>query len=593
MNILGLNAFHGDASAALLVDGRLAFALEEERLNRIKHWAGFPALAAQACLAGADPARLEHVAISRDPRAHFWTKVARALRRPGDWRRTTSRARNTVEVARLATGLRVAGIPGGRRVRTHFVEHHRAHLASAFFASPFDQAAVVSIDGFGDFSSVMWGVGRGNQIEVRGSVQFPHSLGQFYTAFTQLLGFPKYGDEYKMMGLSAYGTPRFARQVRDVVRVEGDQVRLNLDYFIHHSAGVEMTWGGGEPSIGSIYSRKMADVFGPARVPAAKLEQRHADLAASVQIVLEDCYFALLNTVHERTGLKTVCLAGGVALNCVANGMIFERTPFEDVYIQPAAHDAGTSIGAALHVWHQVLGQPRGFVMRHVYYGPEYSVAEIERELTRCGLEPTRHDEDQLIDSTARELADGKIVGWFQGRMEFGPRALGARSILADPRRHDMKDILNARIKFREPFRPFCPSVLAEATGEFFETSYPSPFMVQAYKIRPEQRNLIPAVTHQDGTGRLQTVERDVNPLYWKLLKRFGELSGVPILINTSFNDNEPIVNTPAQAIDCFLRTNMDGLAIGSCLVLKAAHANHLNSARPPIGAERGPHDRY
>jgi carbamoyltransferase len=564
------------------------FAIEEERLNRIKHWAGFPSLAARACLAATGGAELERVAISRDPRAHFWTKVGRVLARPGDWRRSTSRARNTVEVVRLASRLKRAGLTGAERARLHFVEHHRAHLASAFFASPFEEAAVVSIDGFGDFSSVMWGIGRGNHIDVRGGVRFPHSLGQFYTAFTQLLGFPKYGDEYKMMGLSAYGEARFADRVRDVVRVEGDQVRLDLDYFTHHSKGVDMTWDGGEPVLGRIYSQKMVDVFGPARVPRTEVHHHHADLAASVQTVLEECYFALLNTVYERTKLKKVCLAGGVALNCVANGMIFDRTPFEDVYIQPAAHDAGTSIGGALHVWHEVLNQPRGFVMRHVYYGPEYSDAEIERELQASGVEYERLDENQLIDRTAREIAGGRIVGWFQGRMEFGPRALGARSILADPRREDMKDILNARVKFREHFRPFCPSVLAEAAGEYFERDYPSPFMVQAYKIRPEQRGRIPAVTHQDGTGRLQTVERDVNPRYWRLLNRFAELSGVPILVNTSFNENEPIVNTPAQALDCFLRTNMDGLAIGSFLALKAQNATHGDTARVFAEANAG-----
>jgi carbamoyltransferase len=579
MKILGLNAFHGDASAALLVDGQLAVAIEEERLNRVKHWAGFPALAARACVNANSGAELEHVAVSRDPRAHFWTKVGRVLTRPADWRRSASRAKNTVEIARLASRLKAAGIATSGRARVHFVEHHRAHLASAFFASPFDEAAVVSIDGFGDFSSVMWGVGRGNHIDVRGCVRFPHSLGQFYTAFTQLLGFPKYGDEYKMMGLAACGEPRFAECVRDVVRVEGDQVRLNLGYFTHHTSGVDMTWDGGEPVIGPIYSQEMVDVFGPARVPHSELSHRHADLAASVQLVLEECYFALLNAVQQRTGLRTLCLAGGVALNCVANGMIFDRTPFEEVYIQPAAHDAGTSIGAALHVWHEVLNRPRAFVMNHVYYGPEYSDAQIEHELESGGVRFERLDEDCLIDCTAREIAAGHIVGWFQGRMEFGPRALGARSILADPRRKEMKEILNARIKFREPFRPFCPSVLAEATGEYFETDYPSPFMVQAYKIKPELRGRIPAVTHADGTGRLQTVERDVNPLYWKLLKRFGELSGVPILLNTSFNENEPIVDTPAQALDCYLRTKMDGLAIGSFLLLKSATAKHREAA--------------
>ncbi len=588
MKILGLNAFHGDASAALLVDGDLVAAIEEERLNRIKHWAGFPAQAARTCLELGGDGELEHVAISRDPRAHLWTKAARALSRPGDWRRVASRAKNTVEVARLAGRLSACGIASPDRVRVHFVEHHRAHLASAFFASPFDEAAVLSVDGFGDFSSVMWGVGRGNHIDVRGCVTFPHSLGQFYTAFTQLLGFPKYGDEYKMMGLSAYGTPRFVPQVREVVRVEGDQVRLDLDYFIHHTAGVDMTWDGGEPVLGPIYSKKMIDAFGPARVPRSELERRHADLAASVQTVLEECYFALLNAVYERTKLKKICLAGGVALNCVANGMIFDRTSFEDVYIQPAAHDAGTSIGAALHVWHEALKRPRSLVMRHVYYGPEYSDTDIERELRGNSLQFTRLDDDCLVERTAREIADGKIVGWFQGRMEFGPRALGSRSILADPRRSDMKDTLNARIKLREPFRPFCPSVLAEATGQYFETDYPSPFMVQAYRIKPDQRARIPAVTHADGTGRLQTVEQDVNPLYWKLLNTFGQLTGVPILLNTSFNENEPIVNTPAQAVDCFLRTNMDALAIGSFLLLKSAQTSGVNASRVPLEAIAG-----
>lgn len=584
MNILGLNAFHGDASAALLIDGRLTAAIEEERLNRIKHWAGFPAQAALACLACTDRDDLRHVAISRNPSANFWPKVARVLKHPGHWKRQASRAKNAVQVARVASQLRGPGIADPHVVRIHYVEHHRAHLASAFFASPFDEAAVISIDGFGDFSSVMWGVGRGNHIDVRGSVRFPHSLGQFYTAFTQFLGFPKYGDEYKMMGLSAYGEPRFAKQVRDVVRVEGDQIRLNLDYFIHHTKGDEMSWAGGEPTLGPIYSKRMSEVFGAPRVPRSELEQEHADLAASVQLVLEECYFALLNTIHQRTGLKKLCLAGGVALNCVANGMLFDRTPFEDVYIQPAAHDAGTSIGAALHVWHQVLKQPRSFEMRHVYFGPEFSDSEIEHELAG-GLNFHRLNEDQLVDRTACELSQGKIVGWFQGRMEFGPRALGNRSILADPRRRDMKDILNARIKFREHFRPFCPSVLAEATSEYFETNYPSPFMVQAYKIKPAQRDRIPAVTHEDGTGRLQTVEQDVNPRYWKLLKRFGDLTGVPILINTSFNENEPIVNTPAEALDCFLRTNMDALVIGSFLLLKSHNQKSTQEQRPSAAA--------
>ena len=362
MKILGLNAFHGDASAALLRDGQLVVALEEERLNRIKHWAGLPVRAAKACLEGAQP---DYIAISRDPKAHLRDKLVRAALRPHRWLNLSSRAVNSVRIAQVGDLLAAEGIVSQQTRPVHFVEHHRAHLASAFFASPFEEAAVVSIDGFGDFSSVMWGVGKANQIEVRGSVSFPHSLGIFYTAFTQFLGFPKFGDEYKMMGLSAYGEPRFAEQVRRVVRTEGDQCRLNLDYFTHHSKGVEMTWYGGEPVLGVVFSHRMAEEFGDPRTPRSEIRQKDMDLAASVQLVLEENYFALLNFVQKRTGAAAVCLAGGVALNCVANGMIFERTNFRDVYVQPAAHDAGTSIGAALYVQHQELKLPRCFEMRH------------------------------------------------------------------------------------------------------------------------------------------------------------------------------------------------------------------------------------
>jgi carbamoyltransferase len=343
-----------------------------------------------------------------------------------------------------------------------------------------------------------------------------------------------------------------------------------------------MTWDGGEPVLGTVYSSKLIDTFGQPRIPRTEIRQEHADLAASVQALLEEHYFALLNYVHRKTRSNKLCLAGGVALNCAANGKIFDRTPFQDVYIQPAAHDAGTSIGAALYVWHQVLERPRSFIMRHVYYGPQYENGHIQRELNGAGVFYNQLEPDVLVNETAREIADGKIVGWFQGRMEFGPRALGNRSILADPRRSDMKEILNKRIKFREPFRPFCPSLPAEATGAYFEVDYPSPFMVQAYKIKPRMQALIPAVTHQDGTGRLQTVDRDVNPLYWKLLNRFGKLSGVPVLINTSFNENEPIVNTPREALDCFLRTDMDSLVIG-CFILRKSENSALE--QPKVAA--------
>jgi carbamoyltransferase len=580
LKILGLNAFHGDASAALLCDGQLIAAMEEERLNRIKHWAGFPNLAAAACLNGSDRNEVEHVAISRDPFAHISRKVLYAAARPASWQRSMSRVANIVQVARLSADRPGTILSELKRARIHKVEHHRAHLASAFFASPFEEAAVVSVDGFGDYSSVQWGIGRGNRIDVLGSVLFPHSLGILYTAFTQFLGFPKYGDEYKMMGLAAYGEPRYAPQIRQIVKTESGNTRLDLDYFTHHSQGVKMTWDGGEPVSGNVFSRKMLEVFGESREPRAEITGRHADMAASVQTVLEENYFALLNHVYRRTGQKALCLAGGVALNCAANGKIFEQTPFRDIYIQPAANDAGTSIGAALSVWHEHLRQPRSFVMRHAYYGSEYSDNEIRAELETAGLAYRHLSEAELVDATASEIAAGKVVGWFQGRMEFGPRALGNRSILADPRRHDMKDLLNSRIKHREHFRPFCPSILAECVSDFFETGYPSPFMVTAYRIKGARLQDIPAVAHADGTGRLQTVDRESNPLYWKLIRRFGDITGVPILLNTSFNENEPIVQTPAQALNCFLRTRMDLLSIGSFVLLKSENLHASENKR-------------
>ena len=491
-----------------------------------------------------------------------------------------SRVANIVQVAGLSSGRPGTILTELKRARIHKVEHHRAHLASAIFASPFEQAAVISVDGFGDYSSVQWGIGRGNRIDVLGSVLFPHSLGILYTAFTQFLGFPKYGDEYKMMGLAAYGAPRFAPQIRQIVKTESGNCRLDLEYFTHHSQGVKMTWDGGEPVSGNVFSRKMPEVFGESREPRAELTDRHADLAASVQTVLEENYFALLNHVYKRTGQKALCLAGGVALNCAANGKIFEQTPFRDIYIQPAASDAGTSVGAALSVWHERLHQPRSFVMQHAYYGPQYTDREILAELETAGARYRRLSETELVDQTAAQIAAGKVVGWFQGRMEFGPRALGNRSILADPRRSDMKDLLNSRIKHREHFRPFCPSVLAECVSDFFETGYPSPFMVTAYRIKADRLQDIPAVTHADGTGRLQTVDRESNPLYWKLIRRFGDITGVPVLLNTSFNENEPIVQTPAQALDCFLRTRMDVLAIGSYLLLKSENLHASENKR-------------
>jgi len=397
-------------------------------------------------------------------------------------------------------------------------------------------------------------------------VLFPHSLGVFYTAVTQWLGFPKYGDEGKVMGLAPYGKPTHLAEMRELVRLEGRLFQLGLDYFTHQR-GLDVTWQAGTPSFRQIYSERMEERFGPGREAGSELTELHENVAASMQAMLEEAYLHLLDDLWRRTGIPRLCLAGGVALNAVANGLIRPRTPFQEIYVQPAAGDSGTAVGAAFYVWNHELGCPRGYVMEDAGTGPEYSDEECARALRAASLEAERLSDDELFPRVAERIAAGEVVGWFQGRMEFGPRALGNRSIVTDPRRPDMKDILNARIKHREPFRPFAPSILAETTGDWFEQDYTSPFMVLVYKTREEKRALIPAVNHVDDTGRLQTVEERVTPRYWRLIKEFERRSGVPIVLNTSFNENEPIVMTPEQAVDCFLRTRMDTLVLGNHFV--------------------------
>jgi carbamoyltransferase len=570
--ILGLNAFHGDAAAALVIDGELVNAVEEERLNRVKHCAGFPELAARWCLddAGLDPRRLDHVAIGRDPRANIGAKVIRTvLTRPSP-RFVMERFKNATKVrdvrSQVAEALGVK--PDELRADFHNIEHHLAHAASAFFVSPFDEAAVLTLDGFGDFASTMLARGRDNKLEVLERVLFPHSLGIFYTAVTQWLGFTKYGDEGKVMGLAPYGDPeRYLPTMRELVQVDGDLFELALDYFVHHKEGVDMTWDEQTPTIGRLYSARMEAAFGPAREPRTELTKHHEDVAAALQSMLEEAYLHLVRAAQRRTGSKNICLAGGVALNAVANGRIRPETEFEGVYIQPAAGDSGIAVGAAYYVWNQELGEPRGFVMEHAYTGPQYTDEEFEEAVREAGFPFERLPDDVLFDHVAGRMAEGDVIGWFQGRMEFGPRALGNRSIVVDPRRDDMKDILNARIKHREPFRPFAPSILAEATGDWFEQDYTSPFMVLVYKTRAEKRSQIPAVNHVDDTGRLQTVEREVAPRYYELIKAFAVRTGVPIVLNTSFNENEPIVMTPQHAVETFAKTRIDLLVLGNLVV--------------------------
>jgi len=578
MVILGINAYHGDASAAIVVDGELVAAAEEERFTRIKHTAGFPAHAVRYCLkaAGVTIREVNHIAIPRNPRARLIRKLLYAVKLP---KFALERVRALGRFGRIKEALAQALDVDPKEIRAtfHRVEHHIAHLASSFFVSPFERAALLSLDGLGDFASGMWGLGEGNRIRVWGSVPFPHSVGMYYTAVTQFLGFWKYGDEYKVMGLAAYGEPEFMDEFRQMLRVkDGMGYEMDLRYFRHHIEGPTMTWEEGEPQLGQLFSDEFVRRFGDPHPPRTPVGRREENLAATLQARLEEVVLHQINTLYRLVAEKTkqptkaLAYAGGVAFNCVANGKIFDATPFEQLYIQPAAGDAGLAIGAAFYVWHQVLGQPRRFVMEHAYWGPSFSDAEIRQALERHRLTYRQLDREALTQETAKRIAEGKVVGWFQGRMEWGPRALGNRSIVVDPRRPEMKDILNKRVKHREPFRPFAPSVLEEYLSEYYEGSHPSPFMLLAYKVRPEKRSEIPAPTHVDGTGRVQTVSKETNPLYWRLINEFRRLTGVPVVLNTSFNENEPIVCTPDEAINCFLRTHMDVLAIGSFLVERA-----------------------
>ena len=575
MIILGVNAYHGDSSACLILDGQLIAAVEEERFRRIKHWAGFPTEAIRYCLREADVqlTDVDHIAVSRNPNAHLHRKILFMLGKRPSFSFIRDRLANMGKVKDLRQVIaeQMDVNKNDLKAQFHNVEHHRAHMASAFFVSPFEEAAVLSIDGFGDFVSTMWGYGKGNQLEVFDWVEFPHSLGLFYTAITQYLGFTRYGDEFKVMGLASYGEPEYLDEMREIVQLRKQgKFELNLDYFRHHAEGIEMSWEGGEPTLEQVYSDTLIKRLGPARHKDEKLTLRHKNIACSMQMMEEEAIFHVINHLAELTPQTPLCLAGGVGFNSVANGKIHERTPIHEFYMQAAVGDAGTALGAAYYVYHQILKYPREFVMEHAFWGPGYSDTEIEATLKTNGIgDYERYDEEALVHTVAEAIHDGKVVGWFQGRAEWGPRALGNRSILADPRKAEMKDILNSRIKHREPFRPFAPSILVEAVGDYFEHTHPVPFMLQVYRVKPEKRSVIPAVTHVDGTGRLQTIDQKTNPLYWKLIKAFGELTGVPVVLNTSFNENEPIVCSPQEGIDCFLRTQMDVLAIGPYIVCK------------------------
>jgi len=574
MLVLGINAYHADAAAALFADGVLVAAVEEERLSRIKHCAGFPALAVAEVLriGGVSVQDLDEIAVARDSTANLRKRLAYIVK---NFRRTTKVAGKRlkdraglkdldVQVAE-ACGLS----PDKLKAPIRRVEHHLAHAASSFLASPFERAAILTLDGFGDFASAFWGVGEGSSIKALGRVTYPHSLGILYTAVCQFIGFDRYGDEGKVMGLAPYGEAAYADFFEKLVKFTDDGFELDLKFFNHHTEGVETGSDEyGSPSFAPLYTRKWIDQFGEARTNGAELTQRDKDLAASLQQRLEQAFVHLANLVRRRTGLTGLCLAGGVTLNGVANGKLLELTDFKHIYVQPAAGDDGTALGAA--AWQSArAGQPR-FEMKHAYWGSSFSDDEIRRELEETGGAQVRQlDDAELFDETAKLIADGNVVGWFQGAMEWGPRALGNRSIVAHPGHPRMKEILNARIKQREPFRPFAPSIKAERLSDYFESGHESPFMLMVYRTRPEKYEELQAVDHVDHTGRVQTVRREDNPRYWSLIDAFEQQTGTPAVLNTSFNENEPIVCTPREALDCFARTKMDAVVLGNFMVSK------------------------
>jgi carbamoyltransferase len=582
MLIVGFNAFHGDVAAVVLRDGHLVAAMEEERFSRIKHVAGFPEQAIRACLreAGASPSDVDVWAVARGRHVHLARKAWFALtHRPGamlanQYRQNASRHQSLPELIAQTFGV----APEAAQARLRYIEHHPAHLASAWFTSGFSDAACCAIDGFGDFVSVSTAHGRGHRLEVLDRTYFPHSLGLLYLAVTQYLGFKHYGDEYKVMGLAPYGSPRYTDQLSQLVRLKRNGgFELNLDYFRHWTGEVAMDWSSGAPTVPDVYTDLLPALLGPSRTPDQPVTSLHEDLAASVQQLFEACVWHVLAGVQARIASADLCLAGGCAMNSVMNGKIRQHTAFTRVFIQPAAGDNGTALGAALQVWFSEGLGTAPVRMPHAAWGTHYddeTIAGVIRDsrVVEQGVcrWSTAADEAALCEEMSAHLAGGAVAGWFQGRMEWGARALGHRSILADPRRADMRDVINQKIKFRERFRPFAPSILTEAVDEYFEGAVHDPFMLQVYPVRPEMRGIIPAVTHVDGSGRLQTVSEESDPRYWALIRAFAARTGVPVLLNTSFNENEPIVEQPQQALDCFLRTDMDVLAMGRHILLKS-----------------------
>ena len=577
--ILGINFLHADSSACLFVDGRLTMAVAEERLGRrMKHDPAFPAFAIRAVLddAGLTLRDVDHVAVPRQPRANLGAKVRYVASRPlaGFSAYLGHRQRRRLQDEALKTQVaRACGAdPAIARFETTLVEHHLAHIASAYYCSPFEGlTAGFSFDGSGDFASMMAARCEGSRIKVLDRVLMPHSLGFFYTAICQAIGFDRFGEEYKVMGLAAYGDDKHAAVMRRLLQLPEDGwFRLGQEFFAMPSGSGAMECDDtGHVDIPPLYSESLLKAVGGKRHRDAPVGQREKDLARSCQARFEEAFMHCAKRLHRLVPTDKIAYAGGCALNGVANARLLRDTPFQQTYLQAASSDEGCSIGAALWTWHNVLGRKERFHMKHAYWGPQHSEAAMKKAAESAGTPWRTLDAERLVPVVARLIREGLVVGWYQGRSEWGPRALGNRSILADPTRPEMKDLINAKIKRREMFRPFAPTVLRPSVSKYFEQDVFSPFMMHVVKIRPEWRDKMPAVTHVDGTGRLQSIDRETNPLYYGLIEEFGRLSGVDILLNTSFNENEPIVDTPDQALACFLRTGLDALCLGRELLVK------------------------
>ena len=576
--VLGINAFHAGASAAIVVDGVPIAAVAEERLNRVKYYARFPAQAIHYCLdaAGLEFKDIDYVAVGRDSSSNQAAKWQYALSHPSQWGRLAKMKINSR--VRSLSGIRELLIEecGAAEASLRFqminIEHHIAHIASSYFISPWDSAAGFSIDGSGDFVTCMFARCEGKNIEVVRRIFMPNSLGIFYTAIGQLCGYKNYGDEGKVMGLAPLGKDTFVEELGKTYELNSDGLRLNFDYFV--SIGEDQDniciSDTGQMMMPAHYRDSLVEIFGPPREAKSEFTQREMDLAYAVQYHFEKIYLHMLGLLYAEVPLERVAIAGGCALNSVANGKIYQQTPFTDTCITPAAGDDGLALGAALYVSQSVSNDGERYVMKHAYWGPEHTEEEMQAALDERGVEYCRLEREDLLGAVADEIAAGNVIGWYQGRAEWGPRALGNRSILANPGHPNMKEILNARVKGREWFRPFAPSVLAERQDDLFERSEPSPFMLHVYKVKEQWRERLPAITHVDGTGRLQTVTAEQNQLYYDLIKQVDARTGIPVVLNTSFNENEPIVGTPAEAIDCYLRTKMDVLALGPFLCRKA-----------------------